>query len=127
MSIYEILALASCAVGAGLGGYAFFNPGWASRLVRLVPMEGKKEGPSEFRATLGLLFFGTHAFGAWALITSQPGADMAAATLGAAWLGSSVGRAVSLFVDNTMSRLNVFNVFFEFTLGCVLFTPLLLG
>ncbi len=127
MTIFDILALTACAVGAGLGGYAFINPGWASRLVRLVPMEGKKEGPSEFRATLGLLFFGAHAFAAWALVTSQAGADMAAATLGAAWLGSSVGRAVSLFVDNTVSRLNVFNVFFEFTLGCALFTPLLLG
>jgi hypothetical protein len=49
----DIGALIACAIGGGLGGYAMINPVWASKLVRLVPAEGKVEGKSEFRATYG--------------------------------------------------------------------------
>ncbi len=125
MTLYEFIAIAACAIGGGLGGYAMINPAWASRLVRLVPAEGQVEGKSEFRPSYGGLFLGAHAFAAWTLITGQSGADLAAATLGAAWTGSAIGRTVSLFADKTMTKINVFNVAFELALGLALLSPLL--
>ena len=123
----DIGALIACAIGGGLGGYAMINPVWASKLVRLVPAEGKVEGKSEFRATYGGLFLLGHAFAAWALATAQPGAEMAAAASGSGWLGSGIGRLVSLALDKTATSLNWFNVIFEALLGALLLTPLALG
>jgi hypothetical protein len=121
----DILALIACLIGGGLGGYALVNPRWASKLVRLVPAEGKIEGRSEFRATYGGLFLLPHAFIAWALVTSQPGAALASAALGAAWIGSGIGRTISIALDKTGSGLNWFNVAFEALLGLALLSPLL--
>lgn len=126
MTIYEWVAIMACVVGGGMGAYAMINPAWVSRLVRLAPMPDKVEGRSEFRGTLGGLFFASHAFAAWALASGMLGAEMAAATLGLAWLGSGAGRTISLFADDAMTRLNVFNVFFEIVLGVGLLLPLLM-
>ena len=123
----DILALIACVIGGGLGGYALINPRWASKLVRLVPAEGKVEGKSEFRATYGGLFLLPHAFAFWAVLAAQPGAEFAAATLAAAWLGSGLGRIVSIALDKTGSGLNWFNVAFEAGLGLMLLSPLLLN
>jgi hypothetical protein len=121
----DIIALVACAIGGGLGGYALFSPRWASKLVRLVPAEGRIEGKSEFRATYGGLFLMPHAFALWAITTAQPGAEFAAAALGTAWLGSGVGRIVSIVLDKASSGLNWFNVAFEAALGLALLSPLL--
>lgn len=120
-------AIIACAIGGGLGGYALINPGWASRLVRLVPAEGKVEGKSEFRATYGGLFLAPHAFIIWALATAQPGAELAAAALGMAWLGSGIGRLISFALDRTATPVNGFNVVFEALLGALLLAPILAG
>lgn len=123
----DIGALIACAIGGGLGGYALINPAWVSKLVRLVPAEGKVEGKSEFRATYGGLFLLGHAFAAWALATAQPGAELAAAAIGFGWLGSGIGRLVSLALDKTVTSLNWFNVVFEALLGALLLAPLVFG
>ena len=123
----SILALIACVIGGGLGSYALINPRWASKLVRLDPSEGKVEGRSEFRATYGGLFLLPHAFAFWAVVATRPGAEFAAATLGAAWLGSGIGRIVSIALDKTSSGLNWFNVAFEAALGLMLLSPLLLS
>ncbi len=121
-----IAALIACAIGGGLGAYALINPAWASKLVRLVPTEGKVEGKSEFRATYGGLFLLCHAFAAWALATAQPGAELAAAAIGAGWLGSGIGRLVSFALDKTATPVNWFNVIFEALLGVLLLSPFVL-
>ena len=123
----DIGAQIACAIGGGLGGYALINPTWASKLVRLDPIEGKVEGKSEFRATYGGLFLLGHVFAAWALGTVQPGGELAAAAIGSGWLGSGIGRLVSLALDKTATSLNWFNVIFEALLGMLLLTPLVLG
>lgn len=127
MTIYDFIALAACAIGGGLGAYAMINPAWASRIVRLTPTAGKVEGRSEFRASFGGLFLAGHAFAAWAITTGQPGNELAAAAIGAGWLGSSIGRTISLFADDTLTRLNLFNVAFELLLGFALILPLALS
>ena len=127
MSWTDIGAVVACALGGGLGAYAIVNPRWASKLVRLVPAEGKVEGKSEFRATYGGLFLLGHAFAAWALTTAQPGAALAAGAIGAGWGGSSLGRLVSFALDKTASPVNWFNAVFEGLLGALLLSPFLLG
>jgi hypothetical protein len=122
-----IVALIACLIGGGLGGYALINPHWASKLVRLVPAEGRIEGKSEFRATYGGLFLAGHALAFWAILTAQSGAELAAAAVGAGWLGSGIGRIVSIALDKTGSGLNWFNVAFEAALGLMLLLPLLLN
>jgi hypothetical protein len=118
--IGPVASMVACAFGAGLGFYAMINPGWASRLVRLVPTEGKVEGKSEFRATYGGLFFLGHAFALWAVATDQPGWHLATAVLGAGWLGSGIGRVVSIVLDRAASPLNWINVAVEGVVGLVL-------
>jgi hypothetical protein len=120
-------ALVACVLGGGLGAYAMVNPAWVSKLVRLVPAEGKAEGRSEFRATYGGLFLVPHAFVAWAVFTGQPGAALAAAAIGVAWLGSGLGRLLSFVLDKTATPVNWFNVFFEALLGALLLSPFLFG
>jgi hypothetical protein len=122
----DIVALIACAIGGGLGLYAMINPAWASKLVRLVPTAGQVEGKSEFRATYGGLFLGGHAFAAYALV-AQINGPVAAAAVGAGWMGSSVGRMLSIAADKTGTKLNAFNVAFELALGLALAAPLLLG
>jgi hypothetical protein len=123
--IGPVAAMVACMLGGALGLYAMVNPAWASRLVRLVPMEGKIEGKSEFRATYGGLFLLGHAFGLWAVATGQPGWHLATATLGAGWLGSGVGRLVSIAADRTATTLNWINVAIEAVMGLVLLLPFL--
>lgn len=122
----DIAAIIACLIGGGLGGYGMINPSWVSDLVRVVPAPGKVEGKSEFRATYGGLFLGGHMFALWTLLSQMPGAELASGALGAGWCGSGAGRLVSFMVDKTASRLNVFNVCFEFVLGVALLLPLIL-
>ncbi len=122
-----ILGAIACVIGGGLGAYAMVNPRWASKLVRLAPTEGTVEGKSEFRATYGGLFLAPHAFVAWALISGRVGSDLAAAVMGTAWLGSGLGRLLSIALDKTATGLNWFNVAFELVLGIALLSPILIG
>jgi uncharacterized membrane protein YeaQ/YmgE (transglycosylase-associated protein family) len=126
MHYTDVVALIACVLGGGLGAYAMFNPSWASRLVRLVPAECKVEGQSEFRATYGGLFLLGHAFAGWALLADQPGSEMASAALAAGWVGSGIGRLISIVLDKAASPVNWFNVLFEALLGALLLTPALL-
>jgi hypothetical protein len=121
------LAVTGCLIGGGLGLYAMINPDWASRLVRLVPIEGRVEGKSEFRATYGGLFCLAHAFALWALLFAQPSAVLAPAVLGFGWTGSVLGRLISFAVDRTATPLNWLNVAVEGSLGLALAAPFLLG
>ena len=123
----DIAALIACVIGGGLGAYALINPAWASKLVRLAAYEGKVEGKSEFRATYGGLFLLGHAFAFWAVVTSHPGAELAAGAIGAGWLGSGIGRLVSIALDKAATPLNGFNVAFEAVLGLALLSPFLLS
>jgi hypothetical protein len=126
-SIAFYASVIACVFGGGLGLYAMIDPGWASRLVRLVPAEGKVEGRSEFRATYGGLFFLPHAFVVWALLSDQPGAALASGALGAAWIGAGLGRLISFALDRTATPLNRFNVAIETALGLALAAPFLLA
>ena len=126
-SIAFYASVIACLAGGGLGLYAIINPAWASRLVRLVPIEGKIEGKSEFRATYGGLFFLAHAFVLWALLSGQAGAALAAAAMGAGWMGSGLGRLVSFALDRTATPLNWLNVAIEGALGLALAASFLLG
>jgi hypothetical protein len=118
-------AIAACVCGGLLGLYAMINPRWASGLVKLVPREGNVEGKSEFRATYGGLFFVSHAFALWAAWTIQPGWHLAAGVLGAAWVGSAIGRLISFVLDRTMSALNWVNLAVEVVIGVILLLPFL--
>jgi hypothetical protein len=121
----DIVALAACVIGAGLGLYALINPRWASKLVRLVPAEGKVEGKSEFRATYGGLFLAAHGLAFWLIFAGYEGSELGAAVLAAAWLGTALGRIVSIVLDKTGTGVNWFNVAFEAAFGLMLLAPLL--
>lgn len=114
------LALVGCFIGAALGVAGLLNPGWASRLVRLSPTDGSKEGRSELRATFGGLFAFGHGGAALALVRDYPGAETGLLVLGLGWFGSGVGRTYSILRDGTGTRLNAFNVAFEIALAALL-------
>lgn len=122
----HILALLACAVMGGMGLYAIFNPGWASKLVRVVAAPGQVEGKTEFRSTYGGLFFAAHAFAAWMLV-SHPSGAIATGVLGAGFLGSAVGRVISAIADKAGTKLTLFNIGFEAVLGACLLLPLLIA
>ncbi len=123
----ELAAVTAAAVAGGMGLYGMVNPDWMSKIVRLVPAPGQVEGRSEFRATYGGLFLFSHAFAAWALMTNQVGAELAAAVVGLSWLGAAAGRCISVVLDKAGTNLNVFNIGFELVFGCAFLAPLLWG
>lgn len=133
-------AFLACAIGAGMGLYAMIRPGWAAKLVRLRDRPDLPGGFAEFRATYGGLFFATHAVAAGLLAAALTGpgpaaqdvsglfypAAMGALTVCAAiWLGTAVGRTLSVLADKTGGGFNFASIGFETTLGVLLLTPLI--
>lgn len=125
MNVVEIIALVGCLVGAGLGIGGMLNPEWVSKLVRLSPTDGSKEGRSELRAAFGGLYAFGHGGAAIALAAGFPGAGTGAMVLALGWFGSAVGRTYSILKDKTGTPLNAFNVGFELVLALILCAPVL--
>jgi hypothetical protein len=122
-------------IGAGMGLYAMFNPRWAARLVRLRDDPERPGGFAEFRGTYGGLFFAAHAvalYWLWAFLHGGGDRVVAHITLSGAlsvcaalWLGTSVGRIVSIFADKTGGGFNHASVVFEIVLGLTIASALL--
>jgi hypothetical protein len=119
-----------------MGLYAMLaNPGWASRLVRLLPDPARPGGFAEFRATYGGLFAATHllalAFVAEALRKPDIGANLlalgASAVCAAIWGGTAIGRAISIAADKTGGGFNAGSLVFEVVLGLLIAAPWLLA
>ncbi len=134
------LAMAALAIGAGMGLYALINPRWAAWLVRLRDDPARPGGAAEFRGTYGGLFFATHSVALFLLIASLYGPPAAAgsftglyfpAAIGAllvcasAWIGTAIGRALSIALDGTGGGFNAASIGFELTLGFLLLAPLI--
>ena len=100
-------------IGAGLtlllGLVGLVFPDRTAALVRLSARTHPERG--EFRALYGGLFVG---LGAVPLLTQSPAAF---ATVGAAWLGATVARAVGLLIDPALSRKQWRAVGFEGGIG----------
>ncbi len=122
MLVAEILAGLAAAFGAFLGFLSLIRPKWGQGVVRLVPDPAKPGGFSEFRSSYGGLFLGFNGAVLLALIAGNGvmGASFAA---GLAWLGSAVGRVVSMALDGTDTPYNRMNVAIEGGLGLMLLAP----
>ena len=131
----EIMSLLALGFGAILGAMALISPHWASGVVRLVedPDPDKPGGYSEFRATFGGFFMLSHMMTA-ALLMTVSASDvnllsvLVVLPLAAAWMGASLGRAISLLVDGRKNRSNgMIPVWIpmEFLVGLVIAAPLL--
>lgn len=131
------VSLLGLAVGGAMGAYAMLNPAWAARLVRLRDDPARPGGFAEFRGTYGGLFLAAHATAAFFVWTAL---DLAAGLEGAApaavlvipacaipasmWLGTSVGRIISILADKTGGGFNYASVGFEIVLGLMIAAPL---
>lgn len=126
------LSAAGLAVGAGMGLFAMINPRWAARLVRLRDDPEKPGGFAEFRGTYGGLFFASHALGLWLLSASErwsanqylaAAAAGAIAVCGVMWLGTALGRLISMAADGAATRFNAGSAVFECVLGLAIACP----
>jgi hypothetical protein len=127
------LSGAGLVIGAGMGLYAMINPRWASQLVRL--REDQPGGAAEFRGTYGGLFLGAHAAALAFLIPfAQEIEDLggipthwalmgALAACAMIWLGTSVGRVLSVTLDKTGGVFNYGSIAFELALGLAIAAP----
>lgn len=135
--IAQTISILGLLVGAGLGLAGLLNPRWAANLVRLRDTPENPGGFAEFRGTYGGLFFGAHGI---ALILSGPLAWDAAAAgdptklwagFGAAavcaamWIGTGLGRVLSIAADGTNTKFNQASVIFEIALGLIILAPVL--
>lgn len=113
--------------GAGMGLGGLFAPKWASALVRL--REDQPGGFAEFRGTYGGLFFGAHAVALALMLTSLETESLGATALGAVlacsamWIGTGVGRVLSIAADKTNTKFNQGSVAFEIALGLAILAP----
>jgi hypothetical protein len=119
-----------------MGAYALINPRWAARLVRLRDDPERLGGFAEFRATYGGLFLATHLVALHSLLTANlipnegpfvwpvnPATDVCAAM----WVGTAVGRGLSMLADKTATRFNCISLAFELGLGLLIAAPRLLS
>lgn len=125
--ILQILASAALAFGAWMGLYAMLKPQWISKTVGLKPREGHSEAPSEFRGTLGGLFFFSHLVTLILLWRLDPmSAPIITVPLCAAWGGAGIGRLISIFRDaGCNTRQNWIWVAFEWGLALAIGAPFL--
>lgn len=131
------LSGAGCLVGAGMGLYAMINPAWASRLVRLRDDPDRPGGFAEFRGTYGGLFFAGHALALcwlslflaeredWAGFPTHWMALGAVGVCAVLWLGTAIGRLISILLDRTGGGFNLASVLFELALGLAIGAPLI--
>ena len=108
MLFSEFISVLGLGFGALLGLGSLVSPGWASGVVRLVPMTPteKPGGYSEFRATYGGLLLMTHLVTALLVVSfSHAGEHGIASVLGLpmalGWMGAACGRFASLILDET--------------------------
>lgn len=125
--ILQLIASATLAFGAWMGLYSMLKPSWGSKAVGLVPKDGHPEGPSEFRASFGGLFFFGHLATLILLWKLDPlSAPVVLVALSAAWCGSGLGRILSIIKDEgTATRLNWIWVAFEMGMGLAISLPFL--
>ena len=129
------LSALGLAAGAAMGAYGLINPRWAAALVRLRDIPEKPGGFAEVRGTYGGLFLGSHA-AALALMVAAAlkieaiggvpteGSGLGAvAVCGAMWIGTGIGRVVSILLDGTGTRFNRASVGFEVVLGLAILAP----
>lgn len=126
--IAQIISSLFLAFGAWMGLYSLMKPDWGSRTVGLVPMPNHAEGQSEFRATFGGLFFLGHLATLvllWKL--DQMSSPIVTIPLAAAWVGSGLGRMVSIWRDpGAATRQNWIWVGFEFGMGLMISLPFIM-
>ena len=136
MWAYWLSAL-GLAAGAGMGAYGLINPRWAAGLVRLRDDPEKSGGFAEFRGTYGGLFLASHGvaltFVVKALAVGTPApvsnesvlwfAEIAGLTCGAMWIGTGMGRLLSIVLDGTGTKFNQASVAFELGLGLAIAAP----
>lgn len=124
--IPQLIATAALLFGAWMGLYSMLKPAWGSKTVGLVPIEGHAEGPSEFRATFGGLFLFGHLVSAIGLWMFDPMvAPLICVPLAAAWVGSGLGRTLSIVLDQgTATKQNYIWVAFEVGMGIAIAVPL---
>lgn len=122
------LTLALC---AGFGARAVVSPDWAARFLRLQPQQ-RSEDFAMFSATMGGLFLASHAaalyftmkwiFGGEGVIGIF--AAGAAAALAGAWIGSALGRGVTLLKDRALAtQFNLRAAGVEVLLGVLIGAP----
>lgn len=126
--IAQFVSSAALLFGAWMGLYSMLKPAWGSKTVGLVPISGHSEGPSEFRATFGGLFLFGHLVTLFLLWRLDPmSAPMITLPLSAAWIGSGIGRTLSIFLDDgTGTRLNWIWVGFEVGMGLAIGLPVIM-
>ena len=126
MPITTILALIACALGAGLGLKGLLDPAWAGGLLRLRDDPEKPGGAAEFRATFGGLFLAAHvALAVLLFVGPEPMALGGAVVLASAWIGTAMGRALSILRDPpSRTGFNAASVAFEIVVGAMLAAPL---
>jgi hypothetical protein len=126
-----LLNMAALAFGAFLGARALFDPHWGARLVRLKADDERLGGFAEFRATYGGLFAASHGLAfllsahwvlSGAFVTGAYAAG-AALVLGAAWVGTGAGRALSMARDNTATSFNKLSLAVEVATGLLIASP----
>ncbi len=126
--VLNALALAFC---AGLGARALIDPNWAARFVRLQPDE-QGGGFAEFRATYGGLFLASHAAALYFTVRWILSGEAvlgifaagAAAALGGAWIGASLGRVFAMSSDRTLAtQFNVRSACAEAVLALLIAAP----
>ena len=119
--------------GAGMGLWGLLNPRWAADLVRLQESPAKPGGFAEFRGTYGGLFLASHGVALASFAARLHGGDPTLASLApgavaacaAMWLGTAVGRVLSMVRDGTGTKYNQASVLFEIGLGLAILAPLL--
>ncbi len=111
LALHNLGALATLALGV-LG---LLRPQVAAELVGVIPRG--RLGTSEIRATYGGLFA---ALGAFVLVAQD---SVAFIMLGAAWLGTALGRLLSVVLDESREPRNFAGVLMEGLLGMLLLVP----
>ncbi|MAI88904.1 DUF4345 family protein [Ponticaulis sp.] len=126
--ISQLISTAALLFGAWMGLYSMLKPSWGSKTVGLKPIEGHREGISEFRATFGGMFLFGHlitVFFLWEL--DQMSAPIITIPLAFAWGGAGFGRVISILKDaGARTRQNMIWVAFEMGMGLLIILPFLM-
>lgn len=126
--IAQIISSLALAFGAWMGLYSMLKPAWGSKTVGLRPIEGNREGASEFRATFGGLFLFGHLITLillWRL--DQMIAPVICVPMAAAWFGAGSGRVLSILLDkDTATRQNWVWVAMEYGMALAIILPFLM-
>lgn len=133
MILAWVLNALALAAGALLGVRGLIDPVWAQKLVRLKPDE-QGGGFAEFRATYGGLFAAMHAGALFFTLKWIMGGEYvlgvaaagASAVIAAGWGGTAIGRALSMWRDNSRTRFNQLSTMVEAAMALAIGGPWLL-